>query len=267
MGRRALGRGARRRRAGADRLPGVGRLSQADRRKGLGARRARRPGSRSRGARRRLSDLADLRALGRTPSNPIEPDRTSSNPLEPDRTDECRRDHLHVGRHRRSEGRRHHPSQHPREHRPDRARGDEVPEGTGARSFRSAFSISCRSATCSARRWRRSFHPCCQASSYSFTATTPTRSSSRSNRAACPCSSACRRCSMCSAITCSGSCPRPRRPRARPGTGSNAGGAIGACTGCSAGSSGASSSARRRSIPSWRRSGPGSATSLSRATG
>ena len=38
-----------------------------------------------------------------------------------------RRNHLHVGRHRRSQGRRHHAPQHPGQHRADRARDGEVP--------------------------------------------------------------------------------------------------------------------------------------------
>ena len=44
-----------------------------------------------------------------------------------DRARRRRRDHLHVRRHRRAEGRHHHAPQHPREHRPDRARDAEVP--------------------------------------------------------------------------------------------------------------------------------------------
>ena len=39
-----------------------------------------------------------------------------------------RRDHLHLRRDRRAQGRRPHPQEHPREHRPDRARDGEVQE-------------------------------------------------------------------------------------------------------------------------------------------
>ena len=45
-----------------------------------------------------------------------------------DRARRRRRDHLHVRRDRRAQGRRHHPPQRPGEHRAGRARGPEVPE-------------------------------------------------------------------------------------------------------------------------------------------
>ena len=54
-----------------------------------------------------------------------------------DRARRRRRDHLHVGRDRRAEGRRHHAPQRAGEHRPGRARGPEVPEVGHGRSSRS----------------------------------------------------------------------------------------------------------------------------------
>ena len=56
-----------------------------------------------------------------------------------DRTRRRRGDHLHVGRDRRAQGRRHHAPQRPREHRPGRARGPEVPEVGDGRSPRMRF--------------------------------------------------------------------------------------------------------------------------------
>ena len=58
----------------------------------------------------------------------------------------------------------HHASQRPREHRADRARDGEVPASTSVRSSRSGFSICCRSATCSASRWRPSCRRCSKGS-------------------------------------------------------------------------------------------------------
>ena len=93
------------------------------------------------------------------------------------------------------------PSQHPRQHRPDRARDGEVPEVRAAVLARFASSTCCRSATCSARRWRRSCRRCCAARSSSRAATTRTTSSGRSDSGASRCWCACRRSSTCCAIT------------------------------------------------------------------
>ena len=95
---------------------------------------------------------------------------------------------------------------------PSRKRSRNTGSGR-SRSCRSGFSICCRSATCSARRWERSCRRCCRASCCSRAATPPTTSSGRFEPAASRCSCACRRSSRCSRIT---SCASPRRQRLRP---------------------------------------------------
>ena len=125
-----------------------------------------------------------------------------------------RRDHLHLGRHRRPQGRRHHPSEHPREHRPDREGSREVPpvgqavppdplpQPAAAQPHVRPGDGHVRAADAAGPR--RS----------SRAASLPTTSSGRSASAACRCSCACPRSSRSCAITSSAS--RPRRPSRRP---------------------------------------------------
>ena len=271
--RRALGLPARRRRARPDRLPRVGDVSRARRRDRRRPRRSssatsstpRRSRGRAPGLAARRARIAALRRerldVRRLPA------RISSAPTADADRRRYRRDHLHLRRHRRSQGRRHHPPQHPREHRADRARDREVSAVGAGRSCRSAFSICCRSATCSARRWRRSSRRCCRASSI-FTRSYSPDDIIRQIRDA----------PRLGARVRAEDARRPARARrarragdgraagAEACTGWRAGGTTGACTGCSASSSGRSSSAPRRSIRSSKRSGAGSALSSFRAT-
>jgi hypothetical protein len=120
--RGAVGRAASGRRRRADRLPrvrGVPAECRVDRGCEGGAGRR---GGRGGGARRRPADLEARRDL------PAEAgDLRPEGRIQHLGSNHCR-DHLHLGRHRGAERRRADAQEHPRQHRPDRARDGEVPE-------------------------------------------------------------------------------------------------------------------------------------------
>ncbi len=120
MGGRPLGRADHRRRGRAPRLPQFVALRAARGwyrpGQGVGGGRRSRAGRRGAGRVPRLDPGWRVMA-GRWPGA-----RRSRGPRRPGR------DHLHLGRDRRSEGRRAHPPEHPRQHQPDRRRDRQVPE-------------------------------------------------------------------------------------------------------------------------------------------
>ena len=201
MDRRAVGLPARRRRRRADRLPRVGGFPRCASRRIVDARAD--PGRRRRG--RRL-DRRDAAGLALSELRPRQPTSTGDARPDPRRgptspRDDDRRDHLHLRRDGRAQGRRHHAPQHPREHRPDRARDGEVhavrdavpadplPEPAAAQPHVRAVDGDVRPADARGT------------SSSSRAATRPTTSSGRSASGASRCSSACRRSSTCCAST------------------------------------------------------------------
>ena len=188
-------------RASADLLTRIAQIVQAKvgarRRRGASCRPRRRPATSGSCRRHRLMASRRTPAHGPAPGDP----RTS----EPGH--DARRDHLHVRRDGRSQGRHDHASQHPREHHPDRAGdrevpqvhaavpSDSVPESAAAQPHVRPVDGDVRAADAVA------------APSSSRTATARPRSSGRSSRAASRCSCACRRCSTCCASTSSASLP------------------------------------------------------------
>ena len=161
-----------------------------------------------------------------------------------------RRDHLHLGRHRRAEGRRHHPSQRAGEHRAGRTRGAEVsqvgaavlpdplPEPAAAQPHVRPGDGDVRAADAAGR------------GDLHARATTRGTIVRRSRRGASRCWCRCRRSSTCCASTCRGASRQPPTPDAGEDALREALVALPpASIARSAGSSGASSSARRRSKP------------------
>ena len=173
--------------------------------------------------------------------------------------DDHRRNHLHLRRHGRAEGRRPHAQEHPRQHRPDRARDGEVPQSTRG-PFRPIRFLNLLPLSHMFGQAMATFVPPMLPGVVVFTRSYAPDDIVRQIKRAADLGAGVR------AEDPRGPA-RPHPPRRagsggaaarRACTGRSGGGTTAGSTGCSASSSGRWSSARRRSIPSSRRSGAGS---------